>query len=60
MNTGSIGPTMVVAMPLKMNPIKSTASRPARLGTARSGVATGVVVDMRAKHSEGGSLKRQL
>jgi hypothetical protein len=59
MNTGSIGPTMVVAIPLKMNPTKSTASKPVRLPVPRSGIAT-VVVDMCAKHSDGAGRSRQL
>jgi hypothetical protein len=46
MKTGSIGPTMVVAIPLKTKPMKSTASRAARLLLARSGIATVVVADM--------------
>ena len=60
MNTGSIGPTMVVAIPLKMKPTKSTASKPVRLPLVRSGISTVVVVDMCAKHSEGASRQRQL
>jgi hypothetical protein len=46
MKTGSIGPTMVVAIPLKTKPTKSTASRVVRLLLARSGIATVVVADM--------------
>ena len=44
MNTGSIGPTIVVAIPLKMKPTKRTASRPVLV--LRSGVDTIVVADM--------------
>ena len=46
MNTGSIGPTIVVAIPLKMNPTKRTASTPVRVLVLRSGVDTVVVADM--------------
>jgi hypothetical protein len=60
MNTGSIGPMIVVAIPLKTNPTKSTASKRVRLLVVRSGIATAVVIDMCAKHSEGASGKRQL
>jgi hypothetical protein len=55
MNTGSIGPMIVVAIPLKTNPTKSTASKRVRLLVVRSGIATVVVIDMCAKHSEGAS-----
>jgi hypothetical protein len=41
-----MGPTMVVAIPLKTNPTKSTASKPVRLPLVRSGISTVVVVDM--------------
>jgi hypothetical protein len=37
---------MVVAIPLKTNPMKSTASNPVWLVVVRSGIATVVVVDM--------------
>jgi hypothetical protein len=60
MNNGNIGPTIVVAIPLKTNPTKSTASRPVRLLLVRSGTATVVVVDMRASHFEGASCHRQI
>ena len=46
MKTGSIGPTMVVAIPLKTKPTKSTASKVVRLLRVRSGIATVVVADM--------------
>lgn len=46
MKTGSIGPTMVVAIPLKTKPTKSTASKAVRLLPVRSGIATVVVADM--------------
>jgi hypothetical protein len=49
MNTGRIGPIIVVAIPLKMKPMKRTAIRLVRLFVVRSGIATVVVVDMRAK-----------
>jgi hypothetical protein len=45
MKTGRIGPTMVVAIPLKTKPTKSTASKAVRL-PVRSGIATVVVADM--------------
>src|ERR1700730_12650428 len=60
MNTGSIGPTIVVAIPLKTNPKKSTVSKAVRLLLVRSGIATEVVVDMLANHSEGARRHRQL
>jgi hypothetical protein len=60
MNTGNIGPTMVVAIPLKTNPKKSTVSKPVRLLLVRSGIATEVVVDMPANHSEAASGHRQI
>ena len=37
---------MVVAIPLKAKPTKSTASKPVRLLLVRSGIAIAVVVDM--------------
>jgi len=43
MKTGSIGPTMVVAMPLKMKPTNRTANSPVRLPEVRSGIAIAVV-----------------
>src|SRR5260370_8123471 len=55
MDNGKMGPTMVGAIPLKMNPKKSTARKPVRLLLVSSGIAalmalsarlTSVVVDM--------------
>jgi len=59
MNTGSIGPTIVVAMPLKMKPMKRIVSNPVGLLVVRSGIATVVVAGMRAKHSEAANRRRQ-
>jgi hypothetical protein len=59
MNIGNIGPTMVVAMPLKMKPTKRIASNPVLLPVVRSGIATVVVTDMCAKHSEAARRRRQ-
>ncbi len=60
MKTGSIGPTIVVAIPLKTKPTKSAANKAVRPLLARSGIATVVVADIVVKHSEGASRQRQI
>lgn len=56
-NSGNIGPTMTVGIPVNTNPAESNGSR-ILLVLARAG--TGMVAAMDASHSEGAGSSRQL